>query len=158
MEHANPSTRFPISPQLPSTEVSQQQYSSRPQSWLTQIITPRKLPVRDENLPVRVPLQDRPINAFLTTVGRQIGRCLQLSLTTHNAELKKKRTFRKFSYRGIDLDQYAAAPSLSSTPLSPTTNDCASDSSTSHPNNSATSSTPAPAVGSTAASSASQWV
>lgn len=22
------------------------------------------------------------------------------------AELKKKRTFRKFSYRGIDLDQY----------------------------------------------------
>lgn len=24
-----------------------------------------------------------------------------------NAELKKKRTFRKFSYRGIDLDQYA---------------------------------------------------
>lgn len=24
------------------------------------------------------------------------------------AELKKKRTFRKFSYRGIDLDQYVA--------------------------------------------------
>jgi hypothetical protein len=23
------------------------------------------------------------------------------------AEIKKKRTFRKFSYRGIDLDQYA---------------------------------------------------
>jgi hypothetical protein len=26
------------------------------------------------------------------------------------AEIKKKRTFRKFSYRGIDLDQYAAPP------------------------------------------------
>lgn len=25
------------------------------------------------------------------------------------AELKKKRTFRKFSYRGIDLDQYVAS-------------------------------------------------
>ncbi len=24
------------------------------------------------------------------------------------AEIKKKRTFRKFSYRGIDLDQYAS--------------------------------------------------
>lgn len=24
------------------------------------------------------------------------------------AEIKKKRTFRKFSYRGIDLDQYVA--------------------------------------------------
>jgi hypothetical protein len=24
------------------------------------------------------------------------------------AELKKKRTFRKFSYRGIDLDQYVS--------------------------------------------------
>ena len=26
------------------------------------------------------------------------------------AELKKKRTFRKFSYRGIDLDQYVQLP------------------------------------------------
>jgi hypothetical protein len=26
------------------------------------------------------------------------------------AEIKKKRTFRKFSYRGIDLDQYAPSP------------------------------------------------
>lgn len=26
------------------------------------------------------------------------------------AELKKKRTFRKFSYRGIDLEQYVASP------------------------------------------------
>lgn len=26
------------------------------------------------------------------------------------AELKKKRTFRKFSYRGVDLDQYVANP------------------------------------------------
>jgi small subunit ribosomal protein S15e len=25
------------------------------------------------------------------------------------AELKKRRTFRKFSYRGIDLDQYVLA-------------------------------------------------
>lgn len=25
------------------------------------------------------------------------------------AELKRKRTFRKFSYRGIDLDQYVAS-------------------------------------------------
>jgi len=24
------------------------------------------------------------------------------------AEIKKKRAFRKFSYRGVDLDQYAA--------------------------------------------------
>ncbi len=24
------------------------------------------------------------------------------------AEIKKRRTFRKFSYRGIDLDQYVA--------------------------------------------------
>lgn len=24
----------------------------------------------------------------------------------HDLELKKKRTFRKFSYRGIDLDEY----------------------------------------------------
>ncbi len=34
--------------------------------------------------------------------------------TTQNAEeaaeLKKKRTFRKFSYRGIDLDQYVFLP------------------------------------------------
>lgn len=30
------------------------------------------------------------------------------------AEIKKKRTFRKFSYRGIDLDQYVApTPRLS---------------------------------------------
>lgn len=29
-----------------------------------------------------------------------------------NTEIKKKRTFRKFSYRGIDLDQYAALPVL----------------------------------------------
>jgi hypothetical protein len=27
------------------------------------------------------------------------------------AEIKKKRTFRKFSYRGIDLDQYASSSS-----------------------------------------------
>jgi len=25
------------------------------------------------------------------------------------AEIKKKRTFRKFQYRGIDLDQYVAS-------------------------------------------------
>lgn len=28
------------------------------------------------------------------------------------AELKKKRTFRKFSYRGIDLDQYVVQYTL----------------------------------------------
>lgn len=28
------------------------------------------------------------------------------------AEMKKKRTFRKFSYRGIDLDQYVARQNL----------------------------------------------
>ena len=29
--------------------------------------------------------------------------------TIFSAELKKKRTFRKFSYRGIDLDQYVSS-------------------------------------------------
>ena len=32
------------------------------------------------------------------------------------AELKKKRAFRKFSYRGIDLDEYVAIRSPSDTP------------------------------------------
>lgn len=32
------------------------------------------------------------------------------------AELKKKRTFRKFSYRGIDLDQYVAKHHPSTNP------------------------------------------
>lgn len=34
------------------------------------------------------------------------------------AELKKRRTFRKFSYRGIDLDQYVSNSSIFS--ISPT--------------------------------------
>jgi len=28
---------------------------------------------------------------------------------TNNTELKRKRAFRKFSYRGVDLDQYVSA-------------------------------------------------
>ena len=73
------------------------------------------------------------------------------SLTPYlsSAELKKKRAFRKFSYRGIDLEQYAT-PSLpprfiiSYSLLS-------LDSSTSPPNNSAMLCTPAPGADSTAA-------
>ena len=60
---------IPDSQHQPPTEVSKQQYSSTLQSWLTQIIMPRKLPVRDDNLPVIVPLQGRPSNPFLTTMG-----------------------------------------------------------------------------------------
>lgn len=31
-------------------------------------------------------------------------------LTIIITELKKKRAFRKFSYRGVDLDQYVCSP------------------------------------------------
>ena len=56
------------------------------------------------------------------------------------AELKKRRAFRKFSYRGIDLDQYVASqyryyPSAQS-------NISYTDFSTFLPMNSSTSSTP----------------
>jgi hypothetical protein len=30
----------------------------------------------------------------------------EYGLTRHFTELKRKRAFRKFSYRGVDLDQY----------------------------------------------------
>jgi len=33
------------------------------------------------------------------------------------AEIKKKRTFRKFSYRGIDLDAYVPLPPLAAAQL-----------------------------------------
>ena len=87
-----------------------------------------------------------------------------------NAELKKKRTFRKFSYRGIDLDQYAplypllnircrqlSCPLYSTSPNVHLTNTPTADSSTSPPNSSVTSSMPVRVVGSTAVSSASLW-
>jgi hypothetical protein len=84
------------------------------------------------------------------------------SLTEHSSttELKKKRTFRKFSYRGIDLDQYVLLdPNLLShiTNISYVPFFSFIDSSTSLPNNCVMSSTPVPAGGSTAASSASPW-
>ena len=41
------------------------------------------------------------------TIDGPTRRLSELRLIMFNIELKKKRTFRKFSYRGIDLDQYA---------------------------------------------------
>ncbi len=71
-------------------------------------------------------------------------------------ELKKKRTFRKFSYRGIDLDQFVLfflyCPFCRNKSLSP------ADSSISPPPNSATSYTPVPVAASIAVSNASPWV
>ena len=48
----------------------------------------------------------------------QDSRLQKLTRVPPNTELKKKRTFRKFSYRGIDLDQYvflSVSPSFYST-------------------------------------------
>jgi len=33
--------------------------------------------------------------------------CFSFQNAAEAAEIKKKRTFRKFSYRGVDLEQYA---------------------------------------------------
>jgi hypothetical protein len=84
-------------------------------------------------------------------------------LTECAIELKKKRAFRKFSYRGVDLDQYVVAlpesHALSVSGLIVSYADAQSaDSSTSLPKNCATSFTPVPAVDSTVVSSASPWV
>jgi len=72
-------------------------------------------------------------------------------------ELKKKRAFRKFSYRGIDLDQYVASTLERKSGNRRVTDGFRTDSLTYPPNNSVMSSTPAHAVGSTAVSSASLW-
>lgn len=67
----------------------------------------------------------RPPSQFIShdhgSVGRRSGRCWEFQLIICTTELKKKRTFRKFSYRGIDLDQYAAPHCLLHPPLLLTT-------------------------------------
>lgn len=80
-------------------------------------------------------------------------------------ELKKKRTFRKFSYRGIDLDQYVppflrhlSLISLGFSTALTNTLILFQDYSISPPNSSAMSSMRVPAVDSTAASSENLWV
>merc|ERR1712025_119738 len=81
------------------------------------------------------------------------------------AEIKKRRAFRKFSYRGIDLDKYVHHP-----PDTRANHHCLVERQdsrafanahaafwTSAPTSSVMSSTPVPAAGSTAASSAGPW-
>lgn len=126
--------------------------------WLTTSghRTPRRLPVGSS-------AREFSRIAFrIYTVARreylkvEIGGVSDFELTYHFwiTELKKKRTFRKFSYRGIDLDQYVQPRSHSRKAEGLIE---FLDSSTYPLNNSATSFTPAPAADSTEVSSASLW-
>jgi hypothetical protein len=129
-------------------------------SWLTPITMPRRLPVRTNLPPNDAVLDSRqqsdipaPGEAILS-VSALLSSASSLSFQRSvadllDAEIKKRRAFRKFTFRGIDLDQYGAHETTLGAMVMlmiwPT------DSSTSLPNSCAMSSTPVLADDSTVA-------